>query len=268
MCVIEYEKQTRMIGAPMPPTGDSAPRSSATYQRRKFVSKGKSGVGSRLKHVKLATVQQALEDDSTAVESLKRDVANFQTLELETSRRYLVSLQKTYDKLKSEADVRELQQKVHHEELVTLDRLCTEARKNLTHPNAGIAQMQDEIAQEETAVRVAQEQKDVFQHMIKRLSDDMLAVRQTGFGIKDQLNTARHTASTLSSARARAGFVVSFFFFESRTSAPIFLTPSTRKTRARVFPKKYLFGGVGSQRVSSSHSKKYALRFLAARVDF
>ena len=174
-----------------PPPRPSAPApesSSGTYQRRKFVSKGKPGA-SRLKHVKLSTVQQALEDDSTAVETLKRDVADFQHLELETSRRYLVSLQKTYDKLRSEADSREAQQKAYQEELVTLDRLCTEARTKQTHPNQAVAQLKTEIEGEEKMVKDALVQKDVFTHMIKRLSDDMLAVRQSGFGIKEQLAT-------------------------------------------------------------------------------
>ncbi|KAH8067949.1 hypothetical protein JL721_7168 [Aureococcus anophagefferens] len=131
----------------------------------------------------------ALEDDSTAVETLKRDVADFQHLELETSRRYLVSLQKTYDKLRSEADAREGQQKAYQEELVTLDRLCTEARTKQTHPNQAVAQLKHEIEREEKDVKDALVQKDVFTHMIKRLSDDMLAVRQSGFGIKEQLAT-------------------------------------------------------------------------------
>ena len=175
---------------PAPPRASApAPESSSgTYQRRKFVSKGKPGA-SRLKHVKLSTVQQALEDDSTAVETLKRDVADFQHLELETSRRYLVSLQKTYDKLRSEADAREGQQKAYQEELVTLDRLCTEARTKQTHPNQAVAQLKHEIEREEKDVKDALVQKDVFTHMIKRLSDDMLAVRQSGFGIKEQLAT-------------------------------------------------------------------------------
>lgn len=185
---------------PAPPRASApAPESSSgTYQRRKFVSKGKPGA-SRLKHVKLSTVQQALEDDSTAVETLKRDVADFQHLELETSRRYLVSLQKTYDKLRSEADAREAQQKAYQEELVTLDRLCTEARTKQTHPNMAVGQLKQEIECEEKMVKDALVQKDVFTHMIKRLSDDMLAVRQSGFGIKEQLATVEReiTACTL-----------------------------------------------------------------------
>lgn len=160
-----------------------------TYRRRKFVAKshfGKSSAG-RNRHVKLSAVQQALEEDSAAVETLKRDVAEFQHLELDTSRRYLMSLQKTYDKLKSEADAREAQQLKYQEDLALLDKLCTEARLQSSNPNPKLTQLQREVDQEEQLVKDAIVQKDVFGHMIKRLSAELLEARQSGHSIDEQL---------------------------------------------------------------------------------
>ena len=54
---------------PAPPEGQGT--SSGTYQRRKFVPKSQRAGGARLKHVKLSAVQQALEDDTAAVETLE-----------------------------------------------------------------------------------------------------------------------------------------------------------------------------------------------------
>ena len=48
-------------------------------------------------------MQQALEEDSSAVEMLRRDVVTFQEMELDTSRKYLASLRKSYDKLRNDA---------------------------------------------------------------------------------------------------------------------------------------------------------------------
>lgn len=163
--------------------------STGTYRRRKFVTKshfGKTSAG-RNRHVKLSAVQQALEEDSAAVETLKRDVAEFQHLELDTSRRYLMSLQKTYDKLKSEADAREAQQHKYQEDLALLDKLCTEARLQSSNPNPQLTQLQREVAQEEQQVKDAIVQKDVFGHMIKRLSAELLEARQSGHSIDEQL---------------------------------------------------------------------------------
>ncbi|KAJ1460416.1 hypothetical protein M885DRAFT_509383 [Pelagophyceae sp. CCMP2097] len=181
MALAEPKPAPPGVGATVASSGPTG-----TYKRRKFVTKSKPGVG-RLKHVKLSTVQQALEEDSTAVEALKRDVADFQHLELETSRRYLVSLQKAYDKLRAEADSREAQQRQCQEELYTLDRLCTEARQKVVSPDAPQAALQADIDREEKLVRDALVQKDVFTHMIKRLSDDILVIRQAGHGVKDAL---------------------------------------------------------------------------------
>ena len=70
-----------------------------TYKRRKFVSK----YGGQRKNLNLDNVQQALEEDSSAVEMLRRDVLTFQEMELDTSRKYLASLRKSYDKLRNDA---------------------------------------------------------------------------------------------------------------------------------------------------------------------
>jgi hypothetical protein len=70
-----------------------------TYKRRKFVTK----FGGQRKNLNLDNVQQALEEDSSAVEMLRRDVVTFQEMELDTSRKYLASLRKSYDKLRNEA---------------------------------------------------------------------------------------------------------------------------------------------------------------------
>ena len=176
-------KKKMSVTTPTPPAGQPE-----TYTpRRKFVVK-KPAVG-RMKHVKLSAVQQALEEDSTAVETLKRDVADFQQLELETSRRYLVSLQKTYDKLKSEADGREQQQKKYQEDLAAMDRACTEARREQlnTAKNTAMQTLQDDIAKEEKLVKEATIQKDVFSHMMKRLADDALDSRRDSVKIEEAL---------------------------------------------------------------------------------
>ena len=64
-----------------------------------FVSK----YGGQRKNLNLDNVQQALEEDSSAVEMLRRDVVTFQEMELDTSRKYLASLRKSYDKLRNDA---------------------------------------------------------------------------------------------------------------------------------------------------------------------
>ena len=64
---------------------------SGTYKGRKFVAK----YGGQRKNLNLDTVTQALEDDSSAVEMLRRDVVAFQATELDTSRKYLASPRKS-----------------------------------------------------------------------------------------------------------------------------------------------------------------------------
>lgn len=169
-----------------------------TYQGRKFTH-GKQQKTRSHQHVKLSTVHQALEEDSAAVETLKRDVAEFQHLELETSRKYLVSLQKTFDKLKSEADAREAHQRKYQQELAHLDRLCSEARSESTNPPPCLAALQREIETEEDGVKDAVVQKDVFGHMIGRLSKEVLEARQKGRTVSEQLEAVERdiAASTL-----------------------------------------------------------------------
>ncbi|KAJ8601976.1 hypothetical protein CTAYLR_008809 [Chrysophaeum taylorii] len=184
------------MGPAAPPRREEG--STGTYQRRKFVAKTHTHFGktpSRARHVKMATVQRALDEDSAAVETLKRDVADFQNLELETSRRYLVSLQKTYDKLRSEADAREQQQHRHEWELATLDKTCAEARLASSAPAPELQQLQQEIEREEHLVRESVVQKDVFGHVISRISNELLSSRRRGRALAEQLETCEREIS-------------------------------------------------------------------------
>ena len=73
-----------------------------TYKRRKFVNKHGGGLRGG-KNVNMEALQNALEEDSSAVEELRRDMESFQELEINSSHEYLANLRRTYDKLRAAA---------------------------------------------------------------------------------------------------------------------------------------------------------------------
>ena len=190
------ENPSAMIApvSPLAAASASVGGGGGTYKRRKFVAKaGMGGHGTR-KAVNLETVQQALEEDSSAVEVLRRDVMSFQATELDTSRKYLQALRKTYDKLRSSTDSKENQQRHLQEELAHLDRLVLDSKSG-TGGNAELERLQLDFEEREKEVRDALVQKDVFSHMEKRLTDDVMEVKRSSVSAQEQLvTTAGETA--------------------------------------------------------------------------
>ena len=79
----------------------------------------------------------------------------------------------------SDAEMRQLMQKQRelHEELIVLDRLCNEARATQKTPNPGAERLAAQLEEQEKLVRDAHMQKDVFEHMIGRLTEDVLEIK-------------------------------------------------------------------------------------------
>ena len=142
---------------------------SGTYKGRKFVAKPAKK--------NMEAVMQAMEDDTSAIEMLRRDVVKFQASELDTSREYLSSLRTSYDKLHRETSLREEQQLGLQEELAHLERLCNEARATQKAPNPHAEKLAARLDEEHRLVRDAQTQREVFDNMVKRLTDDVLEIK-------------------------------------------------------------------------------------------
>lgn len=88
--------------------------------------------------------------------------------------------------------MREQQQRAMAEELAYLDRLCNEARSSQKSPNIETERLQKELDKHEKLVKDALLQKDVFTHMIKRLTDDVLEVKRVGQTVQEQLVNVDH----------------------------------------------------------------------------
>ena len=159
-----------------------------TYKRRKFVSKHGGGLRGG-KNVNMEALQNALEEDSSAVEELRRDMESFQELEINSSHEYLANLRRTYDKLRAAATAKEQQHRNLVEELQGLDEMINEQQGTADRDEIDEAtdRLDAELVDLQEKVKDALVQRDIFTHMINRLSQEALEIQVEGTQIEAEL---------------------------------------------------------------------------------
>ena len=154
-----------------------------TYKRRKFVNKHGG------KNLNMEALQNALDEDSSAVEELRRDMESFQELEINSSHEYLANLRRTYDKLRAAATTKEQQHRDLVGELQRLDDLINEqqGRSERDDVDDENDRLDAEIYNLQDKVKDALVQRDIFTHMINRLSQEALDIQVEGTQIEAEL---------------------------------------------------------------------------------
>jgi|MDSY01.1.fsa_nt_gb chromosome segregation ATPase len=159
-----------------------------TYKRRKFVNKHGGGLRGG-KNVNMEALQNALEEDSSAVEELRRDMESFQELEINSSHEYLANLRRTYDKLRAAATTKEQQHRDLVEELKRLDDMINEQQGTSERDPVDdeTDRLDAELIDLQEKVKDALVQRDIFTHMINRLSEEALDIQVEGTQIEAEL---------------------------------------------------------------------------------
>jgi hypothetical protein len=131
------------------------------------------------KHLNMAAVQHALEENDSGVDQMKREVMVFQETELVAAQRELVTLRKMHDKLFQDADAADLLHGKVCEELSELERMAGVGGKSRAN-NAVITagDLNTKIAETEAELKASTEQGQVFGHMIERLKREILVLQK------------------------------------------------------------------------------------------
>ncbi|CAM9292147.1 unnamed protein product [Scytosiphon promiscuus] len=174
-----------------------------TYKGRKFVSTkdGKAAAAAAAakmkipKNVNLEDLHQAMEDDSTAVDVLKREVLMAQESEAKESFEQLEMLQKTHDKLRSRADGLE----AAHDRLfcqLEIVKKTLLVKKVGTEPERHLARLQAELRATDKRHQDAMITKETTEFIVKRITKEVADVKQNVRVFQTQLQATLSEAAS------------------------------------------------------------------------
>ncbi|GMH94753.1 hypothetical protein TrVE_jg11067 [Triparma verrucosa] len=158
------------------------------------------------KHLNLAAVQLALAENEDGVETMKREVSEFQETELSAAHSELVNLRKVHDKLYLDADQADLTHKAVCEELSQLERLAGVGNKAAAagSPMELVNKLNARLSDTQRKLKISTEQKLVFGHMIERLKGELLSLQKDDNKLKQKVAMQQHelTSSSLQKQQA------------------------------------------------------------------
>ncbi|GMH88058.1 hypothetical protein TL16_g11046 [Triparma laevis f. inornata] len=158
------------------------------------------------KHLNLAAVQLALAENEDGVETMKREVSEFQETELLAAHTELVVLRKTHDKLYLDADQADLTHKSVCEELSQLERLAGVGNKAAASgsPMEQVNKLNSKLLQTQQKLKISTEQKMVFSHMIERLKLELLTLQKEDNAFKQRVLMQAHETTSSSLQKQQA----------------------------------------------------------------
>eukprot|EP00752_Nemacystus_decipiens_P014297 g12717.t1 len=165
-----------------------------TYKGRKFVPAKDKAVPAAAasakmkipKNVNLEDLHQAMEDDATAVDVLKREVLMAQESEAKESFGQLEMLQRTHDKLRSRAD----QLEAVHDRLFSKLEIVKKTlmvKKVGTESERHLARLQAELRKTDKRHQDAMITKETTEFIVKRITKEVADVKQDVRNIQAQL---------------------------------------------------------------------------------
>ncbi|GMI11909.1 hypothetical protein TrRE_jg1473, partial [Triparma retinervis] len=180
-------------GTPVPPQVTPGGPSSPT--------KGKGGspnagpTHKMRKHLNLAAVQMALQENDDGVESMKREVSEYQEYELKSAYDELIVLRKTHDRLYQDADAADVAHRQVCEELSQLERLAGVGGmggKGKDDPVEMGFRLERKIAATRVRLKASTEQNMVFAHMLERLKAELLGLQKKDNETKGRQSSLGH----------------------------------------------------------------------------
>jgi chromosome segregation ATPase len=185
------------LETPLPPSEGEAPPSSkgGTYNKRKFKT-ALPGLGatapvshSRTPKLNMETIDLDVDsgtpDDGTDV-TLKK----LQAQEIETTQKQLATLRKVHDEQHASAENKARQLKVLEEELAQVRRLASSTDSDRTsdmHSKFGLHTTENKLDTIQMKLEEELQNKEIFTHMIKRLTDELVEAKTTVRETNDQL---------------------------------------------------------------------------------
>ncbi|CAM9203014.1 unnamed protein product, partial [Ectocarpus fasciculatus] len=172
-----------------------------TYKGRKFIpTKDKAAVAaagkSKIpKNVNLEDLHQAMEDDSTAVDVLKREVLMAQESEAKESFGQLEMLQRTHDKLRSRADRLEAVHDGLFNKLEVVKKTLL-VKKVGTEPERQLARLQAELRATDKRHQDAMITKETTEFIVKRITKEVVDVKQAVRTTQAQLTATLSEAAS------------------------------------------------------------------------
>lgn len=152
-----------------------------------------AGGAAKVKHVNLDAVDDALNEDATTVEVMRREVLDSQKMELAQARAELAQLRRTHDRLKDETHAKQKLAKELARQLEELRRMANpenfrqapgETRTALT-----VDQIEAQVQENHRRVRAALVQKQSLGHMLRRLTQEILAIKKSTKTLQQRMRT-------------------------------------------------------------------------------
>mmetsp|Transcript_12778 Transcript_12778/g.16472 ORF Transcript_12778/g.16472 Transcript_12778/m.16472 type:complete len:669 (-) Transcript_12778:230-2236(-) len=179
---------------------EPAGKGRGTYSRRRFVTKVGNKHIKMGKHIGLEAVDDALNEDATTIEVMRREVLDSQKMELAQARAELSQLRRTHDRLKDETTAKQKLVQELTRQLEELRRMSNpenfQSAPGETQTALHVQKIEAQVQENHSKVQAAIIQKQSLHHMIRRLTDEILSIKKSTKKLQQQMRSVDNELSS------------------------------------------------------------------------